>query len=324
MQMQDIFKEYGDDLKRAEELMDVHLRSDVDMIPEVINHLIGSGGKRFRPLLLLVASDLCRYRGEKRYSLSAVIEFIHTATLLHDDVVDSAETRRGRTSANNIWGNAASVLVGDFLYSKAFKLMADADHLAIIKLLSATTNTMAEGEVFQLVKCGDVRITEKDYLAIIEKKTAVLISAACAIGGLLGEASQEQCEALTRFGMRLGLAFQITDDTLDYMAEEEQFGKAIGKDLQEGKITLPLIQTLKRCSTAEKRMIKEVVEQKNIESDAIGGVIALIERYKGVNYALDKATFFIDEGKRFLDVFPDGDAKAAFFTIADYIIERQL
>src|SRR5512147_2353015 len=277
MQIQDVFHYFGNDLKRVEEHMETYLRSDMRLIPEIIHHLVGSGGKRFRPLLLLATSELCGYRGERRYPLSAMIEFIHNASLLHDDVIDHAETRRGKTSANRVWGNAASVLVGDFLYSKSFRLMTDDGNLAIIKLISTTTNTMSEGEIVQLVKTGDVKITEKEYLSIVEKKTSILISAACAIGGILGNATDPQIEALTRFGMRLGTAFQITDDTLDYVAREEEFGKAIGQDLKEGKLTLPLIRTMKKCNAEEKAFIRTGIETKNVE--ATEAIMALIHRY---------------------------------------------
>ncbi|MEN6321721.1 MAG: polyprenyl synthetase family protein [Syntrophaceae bacterium] len=324
MQIQDVFRYYGDDLKHVEEHMEMYLRSEVHLIPEIIQHLIGSGGKRFRPLLLLATSALCGYRGEIRYPLSAVIEFIHTATLLHDDVIDSATTRRGKISANNVWGNAASVLVGDFLYSKSFKLMTEHGNLAIIKLLSTTTNTMSEGEVFQLVKCGDVNITEKEYLTIIEKKTAILISAACAVGGILGNASETQIEALTRFGMRLGSAFQITDDTLDYVAKEEEFGKAIGKDLEEGKITLPLIRAMKKCTSEEKNLIRRAVEDKEQDEKLIGDILSLIDRYDGINYSLNTAKNCIAEGKKFLDSFENSEPKTSLLAISDYIIERRL
>jgi len=324
MQIQDVFRYYGDDLKRVEEHMEMYLRSEVHLIPEIIQHLIGSGGKRFRPLLLLAASALCGYRGEKRYPLSAVIEFIHTATLLHDDVIDAATTRRGKISANNVWGNAASVLVGDFLYSKSFKLMTEHGNLAVIKLLSTTTNTMSEGEVFQLVKCGDININEKEYLTIIEKKTAILISAACAVGGILGSASDTQIEALTRFGMRLGSAFQITDDTLDYVAKEEEFGKAIGKDIEEGKITLPLIRTMKKCTPEEKNIIRRAVENKEKDGQVISDILSLIHRYDGINYSLNKAKTYIDEWKGFLESFEDSEPKASLLAISDYIIERRL
>jgi octaprenyl-diphosphate synthase len=322
MQIQDVFRYFGNDLKRVEEHMEMYLRSEVRLIPEIIHHLIGSGGKRFRPLLLLAASELSGYRGERRYPLSAMIEFIHTATLLHDDVIDRAETRRGKASANHVWGNAASVLVGDFLYSKSFRLMTDDGNLAIIKLISTTTNTMSEGEIFQLMKTGDIKITEKEYLSIVEKKTSILISAACAIGGILGNAADGQIEALTRFGMRMGTAFQITDDTLDYVAKEEELGKAIGQDLKEGKLTLPLIRTMKKCTPEERSFIRKGIEEK--DEAAIVEIMTLINRYDGIPYALAKAKACIDEARGFLTSFPDSEAKTALHTIADYIIERRL
>ncbi len=322
MQIQTVFQNYSNELNRVEEGMEGCLRTDIRLIPQIINHIIGSGGKRFRPLLLLAAADLCGYHGERRCNLSIVIEFLHTATLLHDDVIDEAEIRRGGVSANKIWGNAASVLVGDFLYSMAFKLMAADGSLAVMKLLSQTTNTMSEGEIFQLVKCGKLDLTERDYLAIIEKKTSVLISTACALGGMLGNVPDEQIEALARFGMRIGSAFQITDDTLDYVAREDNFGKAIGKDLAEGKITLPLIRTLKQCTAKEKAIVKKVVQHKEESLDAVQEIMALLKRYDGVDYALVKARGYVEEGKNLLGIFPDGEGKSNLLSIADYIINR--
>ena len=324
MQMQDVFQRYADDLQRVEERMDLHLRSEIDLIPEIGRYLIGGGGKRFRPLLLLICSDLCGYRGDRCYTLSAVIEFIHTATLLHDDVIDKAETRRGKTSANNVWGNAASVLVGDFLYSKSFKLMSDEDNLDIIKLMSGTTNIMSEGEVFQLVKCGDMDITEAEYLTIIEKKTSILMSAACASGAILGKAPLKKTYALAKFGLRLGSAFQITDDTLDYTARAEEFGKAIGKDLEEGKMTLPLIHALKQCTPEEKAGIRKIVETRESDGNAVRDIVALIRRHGGIKAALAKASAYIDEGKALLDAFEDSEARQALYTVADFVLQRRL
>ncbi len=324
MQMQDVFQRYADDLQRVEERMDLHLRSEIDLIPEIGRYLIGGGGKRFRPLLLLICSDLCGYRGDRCYTLSAVIEFIHTATLLHDDVIDKAETRRGKTSANNVWGNAASVLVGDFLYSKSFKLMSDEDNLDIIKLMSGTTNIMSEGEVFQLVKCGDMDITEAEYLTIIEKKTSILMSAACASGAILGKAPLKKTYALAKFGLRLGSAFQITDDTLDYTARAEEFGKAIGKDLEEGKMTLPLIHALKQCTPEEKAGIRKIVETRESDGNAVRDIVALIRRHGGIEAALAKASAYIDEGKALLDAFEDSEARQALYTVADFVLQRRL
>lgn len=324
MQLQDVLYRYADDLEWVEEHMERYLYSEVPLIPEVFSHLIGSGGKRFRPLLLLITSDLCGYKGERLYPLSAVIEFIHTASLLHDDIVDHAGTRRGKASANDIWGNSASVLVGDFFYSKSFQLMTEHGNLSIIKLLSATTNTMSEGEVFQLTKSDDTNITEREYLSIIERKTAILISAACAVGGILANAPEEKIGTLTRFGMRLGMAFQITDDTLDYMAVEEEFGKAIGTDIKEGKITLPLIRALQKCSPGEKDLIKETIKSEEPDNEDIRKIVSMINKYKGIDYALNKAKAYIDEGKGFLELFENSEAKTSLLTISDYIIERRL
>ena len=324
MNMNDVLRRYESDLRQVEEHLGKYLHSEVPFIPQVINHLITSGGKRFRPLMLLASADLCGYRGERRYPLSAVIEFIHTATLLHDDVVDGAETRRGRPSANNVWGNAAVVLVGDFLYSRSFTLMTRDGDLAIIKLISETTNTMAEAEVFQLLKCGDVGITEADYFTLIEKKTAVLIAAACAVGALMAGAAPERVEALRGFGHAMGLAFQLTDDTLDYVAAEKEFGKAIGMDIKEGKITLPLIRTLARCTAGERETIRGIVERKQATEEDVKNVFDLIGRYDGIPYALDRARGIIAEGKARLAPFEDGEAKASLMAMADFIAERTL
>lgn len=312
------------DLERVEAWMEMALQSEVNLIPEIGRHLIGSGGKRFRPLLLLSAASLCGYTGERCYPLAAVIEFIHTATLLHDDVIDHAQTRRGKVSANNVWGNAASVLVGDYLYSKAFKLMTEHGDLAVIKLLAETTNVMSEGEVFQLVKCGDVTLTEQDYLKIIEQKTSYLISAACAIGAILAGASPLQIEILKRFGRLLGSAFQMIDDTLDYVAQEEDFGKAVGKDLDEGKLTLPLIRTLSRCKNSERAEAITVLKNAERDDRALAGILNLIERYDGIPYAMGQAESYIAEAKGLLDVFPDLPARGALLAIADFVISRKI
>ena len=324
MNMTDVLRRYEPDLRQVEEHLGRYLHSEIPFIPQVINHLISSGGKRFRPLMLLASADLCGYRGERRYPLSAVIEFIHTATLLHDDVVDGAETRRGRPSANNVWGNASVVLVGDFLYSRSFTLMTRDGDLAIIQLISETTNTMAEGEVFQLLKCGDAGITEEDYFTLIEKKTAVLIAAACAVGALMAGAAPDRVEAMRAFGHAMGLAFQLTDDTLDYVAAEKEFGKAIGMDIREGKITLPLIRTLALCSAAEKETIRGIVERKQATDEDIRTVFGLIGNHDGIPYAMDRARNIIAEGKARLALFPDGEAKAALLAMADFIAERTL
>ncbi|MBN2567954.1 MAG: polyprenyl synthetase family protein [Deltaproteobacteria bacterium] len=323
MQIQDIFHRYEKDLDMVEKFIEEQHRSYVDLIPEITGYIINSGGKRLRPLLLMISSDLCGYKGDRRYAMAAILEFIHTASLLHDDVVDRATIRRGRLSANSVWGNSAAVLVGDYLYSKAFKVLAEDEDPAIQKLLAITTTTMSEGEIIQLVKMGQINTSEKEYLSVIEKKTAILISAACAVGALLAKKSETEVEALTRFGMRLGMAYQLTDDSLDYVAEEE-FGKTIGMDIREGKTTLPLIRTLKKCSTAEKELIRRAMVNKDIKENEITEIVSLIDRYRGIEYAMDKAKEYIGEAKKFIDSFEDTMPKKVLLAISEYIIERKL
>lgn len=324
MQIQDVFSAYNDDLEQVGKHLDRYITSEVKLIPEVSHHLIASGGKRFRPLLLLISSRLCGFSGEQRFAVAAAIEFIHTASLLHDDVIDQASIRRGKTSANNIWGNAASVLVGDFLYSKAFKLLSEISDLNLVKLMSGITNTMSEGEVFQLMKCGDVDITEEEYLAIIEKKTAVLLSAACAAGAILGSASPDKVEVMGRFGYKIGMAFQITDDTLDYLAREREFGKSIGKDLEEGKMTLPLIFALKNATREEKDQAGNLITNKEGNEKAIPVILSLIQKYRGIDYSLKCAEKYIKDAQDLLQIFPDGREIEQLNTIARYILSRQI
>ncbi len=325
MTIQDVFQYYAGDLGQVEAFMEREFRSEVALIPEISRYLIGSGGKRFRPMLLMACANLSGYRGERSARLAAVLEFIHSATLLHDDVIDEGRLRRGKASANTVWGNAASVLVGDFLYSKSFRILSDDGNLDVLRLMSETTNIMSEGEVFQLVRSGDAGITEEDYLTIIEKKTAILMAAACAIGGILGGIGPERVAALRRFGLLLGMAFQMTDDTLDYLAEESQFGKTIGKDLQEGKLTLPLIVALSRCSEEERGRIVGLVEEMKRTGGAggVGEVVGCIRRHDGIPYTLGKAEAFVAEAKECLNGFGSSEAKSHLVTIAGFILERR-
>jgi len=322
MEIQDVFQQYMEEMQEVETLIESRMRSYVQLIPEISNHIIKSGGKRLRPLLLIISSDLCGYRGDRRFPLASVMEFIHTASLLHDDVIDHAVIRRGKPSANSIWGNSASVLVGDYLYASSFNVLAEDGDQPIQKLLSTTTSAMAEGEIVQLARCGDINTSEREYFSVIEKKTAILISAACAIGAILAKAPEVEIEALAKFGMRLGTAFQLTDDTLDYVAREDAFGKTIGMDLKEGKITLPLIRTFKKCAPDEKSCIEKAVQ--DFGEDSIQEITSLINAYGGIEYSLEKAGRLIEEGKSFLEIFEDSTPKEALLTISDYVIQRKL
>jgi len=312
----------GEDLKNVELQFKKDLQSDVPLIRKVGEYVLSSGGKRIRPALLLLTAKLCGYRGDRHVPLASVIEFIHTATLLHDDVVDNANLRRGIASANTLWGNEASVLVGDFLFSKSFSLMVADGDLNVLKVLSAATTIIAEGEVLQLISTSDMDVTEERYIEVVKCKTAILLSAACQAGAILGKATQEREEALRDFGMALGIAFQLMDDMLDYVASEKQFGKSIGHDLEEGKITLPLIHTLKQCTPTERELIADIVEKDVLDKSDFQTVFDLVHRYSGIDYTVARARDYTASAKSFLAVFEDSPEKYALLSLADYVVTR--
>ena len=293
-----------DDLSRVEEQFKEDLTSEVVLIRKVGEYVLGSGGKRMRPMLLLLSARLAGYKGQQHIGLASVVEFIHTATLLHDDVVDSAVLRRGQESANAVWGNEASVLVGDFLFAKSFSIMVRTGNLEILKTLSDATTMMAEGEVQQLINTCDLDMDEERYLDVIRNKTAILIAAACRVGALLGNAPPEQEEALAAFGMDLGIAFQLMDDALDYVADEAEFGKAQGHDLEEGKMTLPLIHALRQCGAAEREQVEKIVEEEPLSDSGLQYVLDLISRYGGIEYTRERAAQLVAVAKQRLQLFP--------------------
>jgi len=322
MRIQEAYDIIKEDLKSVEQEFRVNLDSGVYLIRKVGEYILNNGGKRFRPSLLLLSARLCGYHGKRNIPLAAVVEFIHTATLLHDDVVDNASMRRGKTSANTLWGSGASILIGDFLFSKSFCLtVADGD-LRILEVLSGTTTQMAEGEVLQLLKDGDVETTEKDYLAVVTNKTASLISAACQIGAILGNVSREKETALAEYGMNLGIAFQLVDDCLDYTSSNKELGKVIGNDLKEGKVTLPLIHTIKNAAPAEREEILTAIEADDIKEYQLSSVLALINRYKGIDYSLNRTRHYVESAKACLNSFEPNLERAALMALADYVVER--
>jgi octaprenyl-diphosphate synthase len=314
----------GEDLEKVDQEFRKNLKSGVPIISAIGEHLLLSGGKRFRPTLLLLSAKLCGYHGEQHISLASLIEFIHTATLLHDDVVDRAQLRRGSLSANSIWGNEACVLVGDFLFTKCFSLMVENGNLKILHVISKGTTLMAEGELDELIKTNDLSLTEEGYFSIIARKTGALISAAAQIGCILGNTSEEKEEALTRFGMDVGIAFQLIDDNLDYTSKEEEFGKKIGIDLQDGKITLPLIYTLSRCSGEETDFVRRTVESESISKEDFFRVVEMIERYDGLRSTWEKARGCVERAKKALQPFQNSREKEALQALADYVLERRL
>lgn len=312
----------GEDLVNVELQFRKDLESDVPLIRKVGEYVLSSGGKRVRPALLLLAARLCGYRGDQAVPLASVIEFIHTATLLHDDVVDSATLRRGLASANTLWGNEASVLVGDFLFSKSFSLMVGVGSLDVLRVLSSATTVIAEGEVMQLLCTGEIDLSEERYIGVVRSKTAILMSAACEAGAILGKAAPARQQALADFGMSLGIAFQLMDDTLDYIATEEAFGKSIGHDLEEGKITLPLIHTLRHCTPAERSVIETVVDKDEMTLDDFRNVSGLVKQHGGITYTVDAARRYIDECRSHLGVFETTTVASALLGLADYVVTR--
>lgn len=322
--LEEISQWIADDLEKVDLEFRRHLRSGVPIISAIGEHLLLSGGKRLRPILLLLAARASGYRGDQHISMASLIEFIHTATLLHDDVVDRAELRRGMESANSKWGNEACVLVGDFLFTKCFSLLVENGNQKILQVIARATTLMAEGELEELTKTDDLSLTEEKYFSIIARKTAALFSAATQVGAILGEAPEEMERALAHFGMDLGIAFQLMDDKLDYTSREEEFGKKIGIDLQEGKITLPLISILDRCDGEDLGLIRKAVESDPMTKESFFRVVKIIEKHRGLTYTLEKAKEYVASAKEHLRRFPDSKEREGLFSLSDYVLERRL
>lgn len=312
-----------DDLQRVETEFRKNLDSDVKLISKIGEHLLLSGGKRFRPMILILSAKLCGYEGDRHIPLASIIEFIHTASLLHDDVVDDAELRRGNASANALWGSEASVLVGDFLFSKSFFLMVRDGDIRILQVISDASTQLAEGEIQELIKTSDLSLAEDGYISIITRKTAALISAACRIGAILGGLSPEKEASMGDFGLKLGIAFQLMDDTLDYISDEEEFGKTIGIDLKDGKVTLPLIHTLRKCTFQEISKLEEVFFSDTITHKDFALVTEMIGKYGGTDYTVERAKGFVKQAKDCLVSFDPSDTKTAILALADYVVERR-
>ena len=309
-----------DDMKRVDSLIRHRLSSDVVLINQIADHIIAGGGKRLRPMLHVLAAGAAGYRGEEHIKLAAVIEFIHTSTLLHDDVVDESDLRRGRKTANALWGNAASVLVGDFLYSRSFQLMVELDDMRVMRILADTTNTIAEGEVLQLLNIGNADVSEAAYLAVIERKTAVLFAAATELGGILGGLPEEQVAALRRYGMELGYAFQIADDLLDYTSDAGTLGKNIGDDLAEGKPTLPLIYALEKANPEQAQSLRHAIEHGGL--DSLDRIIASIRDSGALERTRERALRHAHAARAALATLPASAHRDALATLADYSVRR--
>jgi octaprenyl-diphosphate synthase len=312
----------GNDLDAVEAEIRRELHSPVPLIQEMGGYIAGAGGKRLRPILLLLAARLAEYRGPRAVRLACVVELLHTATLIHDDVVDAAPLRRGRPSANAQWGDDASVLVGDHLYSKSFAMLVRDNDRGVMETLARSTVSMTEAEVFQLQLKRSGLTSEPDYMRIITQKTASFMSACCRIGALLGGVPPEQTEALTRYGLDIGIAFQISDDALDFTADQARLGKAIGADLREGKRTLPLIAMLERVPPADAERVRAVLRRRTLEPAEIADLRQLVLAHDGVEYARARAQAFAQAAKGDLEAFAPSEERETLALVADFVVDR--
>lgn len=308
------------ELDQMNKILVNRLDSNVDLINQMSHYIISSGGKRIRPLLLLLCARATEYDGDYHYSMAVVIELIHTATLLHDDVVDQSTTRRGQETANELWGNAPSVLVGDFLYSRAFEIMVEPNSMEIMKILSKATNQISEGEVLQLLNIKNANVTQKEYYRVIERKTACLFKAACQIAGILSNSNQKVIEAMGKFGMHLGNAFQIIDDTLDYESDSNIIGKEVGDDLSEGKVTLPMIYALEKTTKSDKKILTDAIQ--NADASNINQVVEILMNVNAFQYSRDIANKESNMALESIDILPSSKYKTALKLLCKLSLER--
>ena len=308
------------ELDQMNKILVNQLDSNVDLINQMSHYIISSGGKRIRPLLLLLCARANDYDGNYHYSMAVVIELIHTATLLHDDVVDQSTTRRGQETANELWGNAPSVLVGDFLYSRAFEIMVEPNSMEIMKILSKATNQISEGEVLQLLNIKNANVTQKEYYRVIERKTACLFKAACQIAGILSNSNQKVIEAMGKFGMHLGNAFQIIDDTLDYESDSNIIGKEVGDDLSEGKVTLPMIYALEKTTKSDKKILTDAIQ--NADASNINQVVEILMNVNAFQYSRDIANKESNMALESIDILPSSKYKTALKLLCKLSLER--
>jgi len=333
-----LFERMSEGLELVDRAMREQLESASDIMPAIGSHVLSSGGKRLRPILVLLSAELTGYTGSRRVQLGAALELIHTATLLHDDVVDLSELRRGQPSANAVWGNRRAVLAGDFFYGRASSMIVEDGSLAILEIFSNTIRMMAEGELMQLQRSFDTNVSERQYYEVIERKSAVLLSAACEIGAVLGDVTRGEVRRVAEFGRELGIAFQVRDDVLDYEASEEKLGKPPCADLHEGKVTLPLLLALKRCTHNEREQVASILKAASqAANDNMGvanadrndaptldlsPVLDLVDRHRGVADSMRRAQEHAEKAAAAIAAFPESRAKDSMLDIAAYAVKR--
>ena len=311
-----------DDIQKVNQAIIARMDSPVILIPQVAGHIIAAGGKRLRPMLTLASARMCGYEGDRHVGLAGCVEFIHTATLLHDDVVDESDLRRGAASANAVWGNKSSVLVGDFLFSRAFELMVEDGNLDVLRILSQASSIIAEGEVLQLVTANDTETTEDDYLEVIRSKTAKLFAAAAEIGAVVAERPEDEWRALDSFGHNLGMAFQLVDDVLDYSARQATLGKAVGDDFRDGKITLPIVLAFNAADDEEKTFWRRTLEDQEQKKGDFRRAVGMLEKSGGLTATIERAREYGAKARHALESFPESKIKAALVEAVEFAIHR--
>ncbi|MCX7544573.1 polyprenyl synthetase family protein [Marinicella gelatinilytica] len=322
MRIEDVLHLTNADMQQVNQHLTSQLNSQVVLINQIAHYIINNGGKRLRPVIMMLLAKALDYKGKQHINLAAVVEMIHTATLLHDDVVDESDMRRGEKTSHEIWGNAASVLVGDFLYSKSFRMMVTADSMEVMAVMSKATNTISEGEVQQLLNIGNQSLTEKDYYQIIANKTAKLFEAACELVAIISEVNSNHRQKLAQYGLLLGTAFQIADDVLDYTADDDALGKNIGDDFNEGKLTLPLIYILNKGPEQHKQSVSDALNNPS-ETDFMS-LRQLVNNSGAIEYTLQQAKLKAEQAKTCLSALPDSKAKQALQFLCDYTWQRNI
>jgi octaprenyl-diphosphate synthase len=317
-----VFRYLKGDLRRVEKALVTQLKSPVPLIPVVGRHITLSGGKRFRPAVLLLVAEACGYTGPRRIVMSVVTEYMHNATLLHDDVVDGGVVRRGKPAANIVYGNSVSILVGDFLFARASQLMTEDGDLDVLGIYARTLVSLSEGEVLQLMKSADRRISENDYLRVVFHKTASLIAAASETGAVLAGAGKPLRKRMFEYGKSVGIAFQLMDDVLDYVGTEKELGKRPLQDLREGKVTLPLIHALREAQGGDRRKAREILERRKFTNRDVSFLAKMVARNGGLEYTNRRARYFVNRGKRYLGSLPASPARDSLLTLSDYIVSR--
>ena len=320
---QEILAMVKDDLAAIEIALEQNLNPYLDLISKVARHILFSGGKRLRPLLMVLSARLCGYKGDYDKTLSTVFEYMHAASLLHDDLIDDASMRRGKPVAHSIWGNSAAILVGDFLLARSLSISAKTGDMKVIRTIAKITENMSQGEIHQLMRKGELDISEEEYMEVIRRKTAVLFQGACRISAIITAAPNEKEKALSNYGYNLGLAFQMADDLLDYTSDTKALGKEVGADLKEGKLTLPVIYSLKAADMKDRTRMENIIKNEDFSVNDFETLVELLKKYKGISYTQKMAAEHIAKAKKALSIFEPSKTKEILIKVADYALNRK-